>query len=77
VWLFTFPTGEGVCVIGLKAGEGRIEHFPARHDDDVEAGWRFLSSKQLAGQALGSIPHNCGAQLPCRRHAQPAPHAPV
>jgi len=75
--LFACTSGEGLCVIGLKAGEGRIEHFPARHDDDVEAGWRFQSSEQLAGQTLGSVPHDRGAQLPCGCHAQSTPRGPV
>ena len=77
VGVFTFTSGEGVCVIGLKAGEGRIEHFPARYDDEVETGWRFVSPEQLAGQALGSVPHDRRAQLSCGCHAQPASWAPV
>jgi hypothetical protein len=75
--LLAITSGEGVCVIGLKAGEGRIEHFPARHDDDVEAGWRFQSSEQLAGQTLRSVPHDRGAQLSRGCHAQSAPRGPV
>lgn len=77
LWLFAVTTGEGACVIGLKAGKGRIEHFPARHDDDVESRWRFQSSEQLTGKALGPVPHDCGAKLPGSGHAQPAPCASV
>ena len=77
VGVFTFTSGEGVCVIGLKAGEGRIEHFPARHDDEVETGWRFVFPEQLTGQALGSVPHDRGPQLSCGCHTQPASQASV
>jgi hypothetical protein len=77
VGVFTFTSGEGVCVIGLKAGEGRIDHFPARYDDDVETGWRFVFPEQLAGQALGSVPNDRRTQLSCGGHAQPALRAPI
>src|SRR5687768_2750822 len=75
--LFAVTTGEGACVIGLKAGKGRIEHFPARHDDDVESRWRFQFSEQLTGETLGPVPHDRGAKLPGSRHAQSAPCASV
>jgi hypothetical protein len=77
LWLFTVTTGEGACVIGLKAGKGRIEHFPARHDDDVESRWRFQSSEQLTGKTLGSVPHDSRTKLPGRCHTQPASGASV
>ena len=77
LWLFAVTTGESACVIGLKAGKGRIEHFPARHDDNVESRWRFQSSEQLAGETLGPVPHGRGAKLPGSRHAQSAPCASV
>ena len=75
--LFAVTTGEGACVIGLKAGKGRIEHFPARHDDDVESRWRFQSSEQLTGKTLGSVPHDSRTKLPGRCHTQPASGASV
>ena len=74
---FVVATGEGACVIGLKAGEGSIEHFPVRHDDDVESRRRFQFSEQLAGKALGPVPHDRGTQLSCGRYAQSTPHAPI
>ena len=43
VRLVTVASGESGAVIGLKAGEGRIEHFSARDEDDLESGWRLLS----------------------------------
>jgi hypothetical protein len=41
--------------IGFKTGEGCIQHFPPRHDDDViRAGW-FVTPEDFARQALGAI----------------------
>lgn len=77
LWLFAVTTGEGACVIGLKAGKGRIEHFTSRHNDDVESRGRFQSSEQLAGETLGPVPHHRGSKLPGSRHAQSAPCASV
>ena len=42
-------------VIGFEAGEGGIEHFPARHDDDVGAGGHLVTPEHLAGEAFGAI----------------------
>ena len=61
--LLTVTSGECGGVIGLKAGEGRIEHFPARHKDDIQPRRRFLFSEQLAGETLGPIPHHGGAEF--------------
>ena len=77
LWLFAVTTGEGACVIGLKAGKGRIEHFPARHDDDVESRWRFQSSEQLTGETLRPVPHDRRAKLPGCRHPESTPCASV
>jgi hypothetical protein len=73
----TVATGEGDGVIGLKTGEGGIEHFPARHNDDVEPGRRFLSPKQLSGKTLGPVPHNGRAKLSSGRYAESTPIAAV
>jgi hypothetical protein len=72
VRLVTVTTGEGGVVIGLKAGERRIEHFTTRHKDDIQARRRFLLSEQLSGEALGPVPHNRGAELSSGGHAKPA-----
>jgi hypothetical protein len=77
VRLVTVTSGEGGAVIGLKAGEGRIEHFSARHDDDIQARRRFLLSEQLAGETLGPVPHNRGAEFPGGGNAKPALFAAV
>jgi hypothetical protein len=70
-------TGEGGGVIGLKAGEGGIEHFSARHEDDIEPGRRFLSPKQLPGKTLGPVSHNGGAKLSSGRYTESTPTAAV
>ena len=75
--LVTVASGEGGVVIGLKAGEGCIEHFPARHEDDIQARRPFLLSEQLPGKALGPVPHNRGAEFSSSGHAKPAPVAAV
>jgi len=62
---------KGVGVIGFKAGEGGIEHFPARHDDDVEAGLDLMTPEDLAGQPFDTISLNRSAQFPCRRDTKP------
>jgi hypothetical protein len=77
VRLVTVTSGEGGVVIGLKAGEGRIEHFSARHDDDIQARRRFSLSEQLPGEPLGPVPHNRGAQFPGGGNAKPALRATI
>jgi hypothetical protein len=42
-------------VISFETGEGGIEHFPARHDDNVEAGRCCVAPEHLASEALGAI----------------------
>jgi hypothetical protein len=73
----TVSSGKGVGVVGLKAGEGRIEHFPAGHYDHVESRWRLVSSEQLAGETLGSVPNDGGSKFPCSGNAKPTPHTVV
>ena len=70
-------SGEAARVVGFKDGERRIEHFPARNDDDVEWRWRFVSSKQLTSQTFGSVPNDGGTQLSGSGDAKPAFRAGV
>jgi hypothetical protein len=77
VRLLTFTSGEGGGVIGFKAGERRIEHFSPRHEDDIKSRWRLLFSEQLAGETLGPVPHDGGAEFPCGGNTQPTPLAAV
>ena len=73
----TIASGKGCGVVDLKAGEGRIEHFSARHEDDIESGWRLLSPEQLAGKTFGPVPDNRGAELSCGRNTESTPIAVV
>jgi len=59
-------------VVSFEVGEGSIEHFPARHDNNVEAGSHFVTPEELSGQTLGSVSVNRRADLACRRHAEPS-----
>jgi hypothetical protein len=77
VRLGAVTSGESGAVIGLKTGEGRIEHFSARYEDHIQARGRFLLSKQFAGEALGPVSHYCGPELPGGSNSKPAPVATV
>jgi hypothetical protein len=58
------PLIKGLYVVGFKGGEGSIEHFPARHDHDVQSGPRLerrsnlMAPEQLPRQALRAISAN-------------------
>jgi hypothetical protein len=71
------PSLEGGTVVGVKAGEGRIEHFPARHHDDIEAGCKFVAPEELAGEPFGSIPFHRRADLAGGSHAEPGRRSTV
>jgi hypothetical protein len=53
--IFAVPSLESGVIVGFKAGEGSIEHFPARHDHDIKSGGHFVATEQLARQALGAV----------------------
>jgi hypothetical protein len=61
---------EGGHVIGFKAGERCIEHFPARHDDDVETGRNLVAPKQLASEAFGAVSFHGRTEFPRCGHPQ-------
>lgn len=52
-------------VIGFKGGEGSIDHFPARHDDHIQAGVKLVPPEQFPGQPFGSVPDDGSTHLPC------------
>ena len=65
------------CVVGFKGGEGSIEHFPARHNHDIQS-WLSLESwsdlvapEQLPRQALRAISTDGRPNLTACGHAQP------
>jgi hypothetical protein len=51
-------TFKGGSVVGFEAGEGGIEHFPARHDNDIDAGGELLPPEHLATEAPGAVAVN-------------------
>lgn len=57
-------------VIGFEAGEGGIEHFPARHDDDVDAGGDFMAPEHLSGEAFGAVPFDGRPEFPRGSHTE-------
>ena len=61
---------KGVGIIDLEAVEGGIKHFPAWHDDDVDAGRDLMTPEDLPREALGAIPFNRGTELPAGRYAE-------
>lgn len=75
--MLTVATGEGGGVIGLKTGEGRIEHFSARDEDDIDSGWRLLSPEQFAGKTFGPVSYNGGAELSGGRNSESTPIAAI
>jgi hypothetical protein len=64
-------SAKGVCIVTLEAGKRRIKHFPARHDDDVQAGCDLMTPEHLPSEPLGAISLDCGTELPAHRDAQP------
>jgi hypothetical protein len=68
---------EGGTVVGFKAGEGRMEHFPAWNDDDIEACGHLLAPEYLPRQALGAVPNDCGPEFPGCSHTEPQHGAAV
>ena len=56
---------EGGEVVGFEADKGSIEHFPARHDDDVQAGRDLVAPEHFARQALGAVAIDGRPELPC------------
>lgn len=62
---------KGVCIITLETGKGRIEHFPARHDDDVQACRDLMTPEEFAREALGAISLDGAAKFPAGRDPQP------
>src|SRR5918992_4559887 len=60
---------EGSFIVGFKAGEGSIEHFAARYDDDVVAGRNLVAPEDFPRQALDAVTFNSPAQLTGRGNA--------
>jgi hypothetical protein len=69
-WLGGPSTLERCVIVGLKRGEGGIEHFPARHDDDVVTGGHLVAPEDLSREALGAVAFHGAAKLARGGHAQ-------
>jgi hypothetical protein len=60
--------------VGLEGGEGSIEHFPARHNHEIQPWTRLerrsdlMAPEQLTRQAFRAIPTNSIPQFPAGRH---------
>ena len=70
-------TGEESGVIGFECSERCIEHFPTRHDDDVEAANVFSPPEELTGSTLRPVAFDGRTKFPGRRHAKPRRRGPV
>jgi hypothetical protein len=55
---------EGGKVVGFKAGERSIEHFPARHDHDVESGGHAVAPEDFTGKPFDTIAADSVSHLP-------------
>ena len=64
-------TGEESGVIGFECSERCIEHFPTRHDDNVEAANVLSPPEELTGPSLCLVTFDGRAKFPGRRHAKP------
>ena len=62
---------ENGVIVSFEDGEGGIQHFPARHDDDVEAGGDLMAPEHLSGEAFGAVAFDGGPEFPCGRHTKP------
>jgi hypothetical protein len=76
------PLGDGVGIVDFKALKGGIEHFAARHDDDIERrsvlAWPALQgSEEFSRQPFRTIPINGGTQLPTCSHPESASGAGI
>jgi hypothetical protein len=64
-------SAKGVCIVDLEAGEGRIKHSPARHDDDVQPGCNLMTPEDLPRETLGAIPLDRRTKLAAGCDPQP------
>jgi hypothetical protein len=55
---------KGVCIVTLETGKGRIKHFPARDDDDVQPGRDLMTPEDFPSEPLGPVPLDRGTELP-------------
>jgi hypothetical protein len=68
---------KGVFIVTLEAGKGRIKHFPARDDDDVQPGRDLMTPEDLPSEPLRAIPLNRRTKLAAGGDSQPRYRAAV
>jgi len=64
--------GDKVSVIGFKGVQAGIEQIALRHDDHVEAGRDFVTTKNLSNQSFSSVSPDGATELAGGRDAEPA-----
>jgi hypothetical protein len=64
-------------VVRFNDGEGCIEHFPSRHDDDVEASGHLVAPEQLAGTPFRPVPFDGGPDLLAGRDSETGLGPPI
>jgi hypothetical protein len=74
---FAAVAPENGVVVSFEDGEGGIQHFPARHDDNVEAGGDLMAPEHLSGEAFGAVAFDSWPELPRSRNAEPRRGAAV
>jgi len=71
------PPVEEIAVVGFKAEERSIEHFPPRHDDDIESRCDPIPPEDLTRQPLCAVALDRLAQLARRRNTESTSGATV
>jgi len=70
-------SGEQCGVVSFKDCERSIEHFPTRHDHDIEAANILTSPEQLAGTAFRPVALDSRAQLARGSHTKSRSRCPI
>ena len=70
-WLPSMASVKGVCIVALETVKGRIKHFPARDDDDVQPSRHLMSPEDLPSEPLGAIPLDRSTKLAAGGDPQP------
>jgi len=70
-WLPSMASVKGVCIVVLETGKRRVEHFPARDDDDVQPGCNLMTPEDLPREPLGAIPLDRRTKLAAGCDPQP------
>ena len=62
---------KGRVIVAFKGGKGRIEHFPAGHDHNVEPHGNLSTPKHFTAQAFRAVTMDRRPDLPCGGDAEP------